>query len=71
MIIQSIGYRRFYWRLFKRVGIRWKTEFTRPYLRSENKQKGWRKLNRKKTHVKIVRMRRVYRKIREGTNKFS
>jgi ribosomal protein L37AE/L43A len=68
--LQSIGYRQFYGRLFELAGVPLQTDdITSLFLRSEDQDKLWRKLHRRKEGYKITRMRKQYKKLREGVEK--
>jgi hypothetical protein len=68
--LQSIGYRQFYKRVFSLTGIEMcDDDITYLFLRSEDGQKLWRKMNRKIESVKITRMRTLYKKLRDGVEK--
>jgi hypothetical protein len=64
----SIGYKRFYTRLFAKTGLT-KGECAALFFWSEDKERQWRKLYRKKESVKIRRMRDLYIKLKEGRDK--
>jgi hypothetical protein len=68
--LQSIGYRQFYTRVFERTGIQSSEEdITGCFLRKEDADKLWRKLSRRRENVKIERMRKHCRKMKEGVEK--
>jgi hypothetical protein len=68
--IQSIGYQQFYSRVFERTGIGiFDNDITGLFLRKEDADKLWRKLRRRKESVKIERMRKLYRDLKEGVRK--
>jgi hypothetical protein len=68
--LQSIGYRQFYKRVFSLTGIEMcDDDITYLFLRSEDGEKLWRKMNRKIESVKITRMRTLYKKLRDGVEK--
>jgi hypothetical protein len=68
--IQSIGYQQFYSRVFERTGIgMFDNDITGLFLRKEDADKLWRKLRRRKESVKIERMRKLYRDLKEGVRK--
>ena len=56
--------------MFSRTGLT-KGEFTALFFRSEDRERQWRKLNRKKECVKIRRMRNLYMKLKEGREKLA
>jgi hypothetical protein len=67
---QSIGYLQFCTRMFERTGIQSSEEdITGCFLRKEDADKLWRKLSRRRENVKIERMRKHCRKMKEGVDK--
>jgi hypothetical protein len=68
--LQSIGYRQFYQRVFALTGIKMTDDdITNLFLRSEDSQKLWRSLHRKRQDVKVSRMRTLYQKLKSGVEK--
>jgi hypothetical protein len=70
--IQSIGYRQFYDRVISLTGIKMcEDDITNLFLRSEDSEKLWRTLPRRKETVKITRMQTLYKKLRDGVAKLT
>ena len=68
--LQSIGYRQFYERVFALTGVTLRVDdITSLFLRKEDQDKLWRKQHRRKEGVKIIRMRKQYKKLRDGVEK--
>jgi hypothetical protein len=68
--LQSIGCRQFCTRAFERTGIQSSEEdITGCFLRKEDADKLWRKLSRRRENVKIERMHKHCRKMKEGVEK--
>jgi hypothetical protein len=65
--LQSVGYRKFYGRLFALTGIELREDdITSLFLRAKDSDKLWRQLHRRKESVKINRMRHLYQKLKKG-----
>jgi hypothetical protein len=68
--LQSIGYRKLYSRVFALTGIEMTDDdITYIFFSSQDSEKLWRRLHRRKQSVKITRMREQYRKLRDGVAK--
>jgi hypothetical protein len=68
--LQSIGYRKFYEHCFALTGIDvQEDDITSLFLRSEDADKLFCQIHRRKESVKINRMRNLYKKLREGVVK--
>jgi hypothetical protein len=65
----SVGYKQFYKRLFERTGIQGDDHFTNLYVRAEDGMHAWKKLYQRLEAVKLRRMEKVYKKLREGRQK--
>jgi hypothetical protein len=68
--LQSIGYQQLYEHVFSLTGIQLREDdITSLFLCSEDSEKLWRMLHRRKEYVKISRMRTLYKKLRDGVSK--
>jgi hypothetical protein len=68
--LQSVGYRKFYERVFSRTGVVLEEDdMTSLFLRKEDADKLWRKMHCRKESYKITRMRHHYKKLRDGVAK--
>jgi hypothetical protein len=68
MCLLSISYEKTYERVFALTGLPLGS-FTFLYLRAEDKQRMWRRRHQNKVSVKMMRMEKFYKKIREGGQK--
>jgi hypothetical protein len=66
--IQSLGYRRYYDQLFKQTGMQ-KGFLTDLFFRAEDRKKAYRQQYYRLTRVKVSRMRKLFKKLREGNKK--
>ena len=66
--IQSLGYRRYYDRLFERTGMQ-KGFLTDLFFRAEDRKKAYQQQYYRLTRVKVSRMRKLFKKLREGNKK--
>jgi hypothetical protein len=68
--LQSVGCRQFYERVFSRTGVALEEDnMTSLFLRKEDADKLWRKMDRRKESCKITRMRHHCKKLRDGVAK--
>jgi hypothetical protein len=67
--LQSVGYKKFYKRLFKQTGIEGDGFFTDLYVRAEDRMHAWKKIYQRTEEVKSRRMEKMYKKLREGKQK--
>ena len=64
----SIGYEETYWRVFA-LTVMSVGGLNNLYLQAEDKQHRWRRNHRKKKHYKINRLKKIYARLKEGTEK--
>jgi hypothetical protein len=70
LCLQSVGYQKFYERLFERTGMGGEGKFMNLYMRAEDMMHAWKKIYQRTEEVKSrLRMEKMYKILREGKRK--